>query len=40
MEKIYVKVVYREQDISAGGDVNYEGKLDEHSTIYVMKKGE
>ena len=28
-----------EQDISAGGDVNYEGTIDEHSTIYVIKKG-
>ena len=29
-----------EQDISAGGDVNLKGNIDEHSHIYVGKKGE
>ena len=28
------------KDISAGGDVNYKGNIDEHSHIYVGKKGE
>ena len=28
-----------EQDISAGGDVNLKGNIDEHSHIYVGKKG-
>ena len=35
------KNIYKgEQDISAGGDVNYKGNIDEHSHIYVVKKGE
>ena len=28
-----------EQDISAGGDVNYKGNIDEHSHIHVGKRG-
>jgi hypothetical protein len=40
MEEIYIKVVYREQEISAGGHVNYKGNMDEHNTIYVIQKGE
>ena len=28
-----------EQDISAGGDVNLKGNIDEHSYIYIWGKG-
>ena len=40
MEKIYIKIVYREQDISAGGHVNYKGNMGENNTIYMIQKGE